>query len=240
MSKSDSNIYGRLGIIGLVVLIIGLMAWMHYYTHKESYDEENMADIAAECRSLAMKKDFIAAHEKLNILASDAEKIPSDYSHVEIKKMRYEDTFNYVFNAEAMHLCAIGDKSSIDRLIFLLSSIPVKGIPISEGTEYDGKWDFDLSTREAHQQYVDYANSFNLRCDVLVDLGIAHHNYSIISSVLPLYKKVPGNLSDKSGSNGKSVSQKLLYSESSKHNAVNKINKAIKEGVFPSIANIIK
>lgn len=229
--------------ISLFVISFGLICyWGMYYSDKDKLKEEEMSLIASECRSLAMNKDFVAAHEKLNILASDAEDNSSDFSYVtEIKKKRYEDTFDYVFNAEAMHLCAIGDKSSLDRLIFLLSSIPIKGAPISEGTEYKIPWlDFDSSRKEAHEQYIDYANSFNLKCDVLVDLGIAHHNYSIISRVLPLYKRVPDFLSKKEGRDGEAVSQKLSYSDSSKFSAIKKINKAIKDEVFPGISTTIK
>jgi hypothetical protein len=161
--------------------IIFMKLHKKFFYNKDEYEEKRMTDIAAECRSLVRQKDFVAAHEKLAILASDAEKVPSDYSHREFKIKRYEDTFNYVFNEEALYLCSIGDNASIDRLTFLLASIPIKGVAITEGTEYKYESDFEISVREEHQQYINSTNSFNQKCDKLVDLGIAHHNYAIIS-----------------------------------------------------------
>jgi hypothetical protein len=95
--------------------------------------------------------------------------------------------------------------------------------------------DFEISVREEHQQYINSTNSFNQKCDKLVDLGIAHHNYAIISRVLPLYKNVPEVLSDKYGGDGWGVIHKISFSDISKQNAKKKVNKAIKDGVFPNI-----
>lgn len=236
MRKQVYNDIIGLGIgSGIILFCIGIGVLMHCSTHKDEYEEKRMTDIAAECRSLAMQKDFVAAHEKLGILASDAEKVPSDYSHREFKIKRYEDTFNYVFNEEALYLCSIGDNASIDRLTFFLASIPIKGVAITEGTEYKYESDFEISVREEHQQYINSTNSFNQKCDKLVDLGIAHHNYAIISRVLPLYKNVPDVLSDKYGDDGWGVIHKISFSDISKQNAKKKVNKAIKDGVFPNI-----
>jgi hypothetical protein len=211
-------------------LIIGLGI---YFEGSDERNDKEMIEIANKCKADALACDFVSAHEKLNTLASDRDGA-NEYDYQRIKEKRYNEVFDYVFNAEAMFLCAKGDKESIDRITFLLSSIPVKGIAIPEGTPYEYEHDFDSDTRDLHKDYIEYASSFNQKCDVLIDLAISNNNYLLIKKVIPLFKTVPEQLKSH-------YKRHLLeYSNSSKKNAILKINKAIRDGVFPNVTQEIK
>lgn len=209
-----------------------------YDERSDERNDKEMIEIANECKADALACDFVSAHKRLNVLASDrdgANDIESNgINYYKIKEKRYNEAFDYVFNAEAMFLCAKGDKESIDRITFLLSSIPVKGVAIPEGTPYEYEDDFDHETKDLHRDYIEYASSFNQKCDALIDLAISNNNYLLIKKVIPLFKTVPEQLKSH-------YKRHLLdYSNSSKKNAILKINKAIRDGVFPNVTQEIK
>lgn len=209
-----------------------------YDERSDERNDKEMIEIANKCKADALARDFVAAQEKLNVLANDRDGSENaeinGINYYKIKEKRYNETFDYVFNAEAMYLCAKGDKESIDRITFLLSSIPVKGVAIPEGTPYQYEFDFDYDTKELHKDYIKYASSFNQKCSALIDLAISNNNSLLIRKVIPLFKDVPEEL--------KSHDKRhpLEYSNSSKKNAILKINKAIKDGVFPNVTQEIK
>lgn len=214
-----------------VLFLIGV--YTEYEKGSDERNEKEMIEIANRCKADALACDFVSAHEKLNTLASDRDGA-NKYNYQRIKEKRYNEVFDYVFNAEAMFLCAKGNKESIDRITFLLSSIPVRGVAIPEGTLYKYDWDFDDDTQDLHKDYIEYASSFNQKCDALIDLAISNNNYLLIRKVIPLFKTVPEQLKthDKE--------HLLEYSNSSKKNAILKINKAIRDGVFPNVTQEIK
>lgn len=127
--------------------------------------------------------DFEAAHEFLEGMRG---------------KSGYEKAYDEVFNAEALYLCAIGDKTSLDRIVFLLSSVPIEGTPVPEGTSFKSKYDVrDMS--DGHSQYIHSVTKYNQKCNMLIDLAISKNNHALAERIMPLYKAVPialDNVSD--------------------------------------------
>ncbi len=193
--------------------------------------------------------DFEAAHKFLDDMNNVS--YPPDGITVGDWEERKEEAFDYVFNAEAMYLCAKGDNESINRLTFLLSGVPIKGVAIPDGTEYNTEYDFETKQLLSHHEYIKYATSFNQKCDALIDLAISNHNFIIIEKVLPLFKAVPNPFKEDSKEvtedqgfrivlSTKHRRQKLTYSNTMKESAILKINKAIRDGMFPNVTQEIK
>lgn len=128
--------------------------------------------------------DFEAAHKILDQIHEDY--LSNSYS--DDKKEKYESAFDYIFNAEAMFLCSKGDEESLNRIIFLLSDIPIEGVAISENQTIEG---VSGEKKEAHEKYVKYATRLNQKCNNLIDFSIAYRKISLAEKILPFYKGVP-------------------------------------------------
>lgn len=190
--------------------------------------------------------DFEAAHKIVDELHDEYVSAGSSFLSRDEQK-KYEAAFDYVFNAEAMFLCAQGDKESLDRIVFLLSNIPVEGMAIPEGTQYK-ETDELYDQRDNHDLYTRYATRFNQKCNTLIDLAIAHRIRSLAERVLPLYKDVPEPikgrehdvdaeaLAKKANPNRSTPdiykSQIITYSRSDKEAATAKVQKAIEKGIL--------
>ena len=133
--------------------------------------------------------DFERAHQILDQLHDDYLS-ESDYSsYKKSKRKKYEDAFDYVFNVEAKALCANGDEESLNRIKYLLSDIPLDGYAIPEGSKYI--YNDVFLKKEEHDLYVNSMTRINEKCNNLMDLAIANHNYYLVERILPFYKKVP-------------------------------------------------
>lgn len=193
--------------------------------------------------------DFEAAHQILDEM-NNRSGLPDGMCVGEWEESK-ERAFEYIFHAEAMYLCSRGDRESIDRLTFLLTDIPIKGVAIPEGTEYETKYDFDDDRLKAHSDYISYATKFNQKCSSLIDLAISNHNFIIVEKVLPLFKSIPDPFTKDSKEvvedqgfrlsvSTKYRKQKLTYTDAMRDMAISKVNKVIREGGFPGISEEIK
>lgn len=191
--------------------------------------------------------DFAEAHKMLDKLHEEA--LSSDFDE---EKDKYEVAASYIFNAEAKFLCAKGDKESMNRIIFLLSDFPSDGVPIPEGTKYTN--DGDLFYRhEKHEEYIRFASRLNQNCNSLIDLAIANHNWELAEKTLPFYKMVPDPIKEKQDDEEAEKKWKkevggtkwiykehtMTYSNIDKLRAIEKLNKAIDDGVFPNVTKHI-
>ena len=124
-------------------------------------------------------------------------------AHKFLEKMRgkpgYEKAYDEVFNAEALYLCANGDKSSLDRVVFLLSSVPVEGTPVLEGTAFKDRYDM-RKMEDEHNLYIRSVTKYNQKCSMLIDLAISKHNEGLAERIMPLFKAVPMSLENVSDS----------------------------------------
>lgn len=162
----------------------------------------------------------------------------------EIAKEKYDMAYDEIFNKEVLFLCANGDNESLNRVVFLLSSVPIEGVAIAEGTEYNYMHDKEANE---HDLYIKSARKYNQKCNTLIDLSIAHHLFPLAQRVIPLIKTIPDPLTfekdvEKSKKEGRwvNVMKKVTYSNIDKENTIKKINKAIDDGVFPSVTEHIK
>lgn len=145
----------------------------------------------------------------------------------------YQEGVDYVFDAEALYLCSIGDKASLDRLSYLISETRIEGNPITNGTTFH-LYDLGYNDREDHKKYISSASAYNTKCDKLIDLAITNHNLDLINRVIQLYKPIPDQLTT-------GIKEQIMhYSHNDKENAVDKVNKAIDNGAFPNITEHIK
>lgn len=190
--------------------------------------------------------DFEAAHKILDQIHEDY----LSHSDDDEKRGKYESAFDYIFNAEAMFLCSKGDEESLNRIIFLLSDIPLEGVAISENQTIGG---VHGEKKEAHEKYIKYATRLNQKCNNLIDFSIAYRKFSLAEKILPFYKGVPDLINntvdvEKTSQHREKnhvveffcVKQIMKYSYSDKENAIKKINKAIDDGVFPDVINHLK
>lgn len=199
LSKGMKTALGAGALLLFLVLIEVVL--VRCLTADDRKDEE-MEQVFADCESATQNYDFEKAHLLLQKMKGDylqAEK----YDLKKKKEERYNDAFDYVFNAEAMYLCAKGDKESLNRIVFLLSSIQIKGVSPSD-------------------EYIESVKRFNQKCSSLIDLAIANNSYTLAQKVLPLFKEVPEKKSD----NGE---EQVVYNRSDKKMAEDKVNQAIKE-----------
>ena len=146
----------------------------------------------------------------------------------------YKEGVEYVFNAEVLYLCSLGDKESLDRIVFLLSELEIDGNPIPEGEKYK-RFHLSSESEKKHNQYVSSVFTFNSRCNKLIDLSIAKHFYGLAERVIPLYKSIPDEINRYS-----SDEVVMKYSDVDKDKAIEKVNNAIDSGVFPNVTEHIK
>lgn len=149
--------------------------------------------------------DFEAAHKMLKGIQDKAD---------------YEKAYDEVFNAEALYLCANGDKSSLDRIVFLLSSVPLEGVPVPEGTTFKSRYDVrDMA--DGHNRYIHSVTKYNQKCNMLIDLAISKHNESLAERIMPLFKAVPMALD-----NASDTVQTMQYSWADKDRAKEKVEQS--------------
>ncbi len=211
---------------------------------KESSNDSKTTNYSSY-QEAARAYDFEAAHKILDQLHEDY----LSYSYINEKEEKYESAFDFIFNAEAMFLCSKGDEESLNRVVFLLSDIPVEGVAISENQTIEGVFD---EQQKAHEKYVKYATRLNQKCNNLIDLSISYRKISLAEKILPFYKGVP-DLINNTVDDVKTtqyweknhinfvfyVKQVMKYSYLDKENAIRKINKAIDDGVFPNVTKHI-
>ena len=147
--------------------------------------------------------DFQAAHEFLEDMQGTKD---------------YEKAYDEVFNAEALYLCANGDKSSLDRVVFLLSSVPIEGTPVPEGTAFKDRYDM-RKMEDGHNLYIRSVTKYNQKCSMLIDLAISKHNEGLAERIMPLFKAVPMSLENVSDS-----VQTMQYSWADRDRAKEKLN----------------
>lgn len=141
---------------------------------KEKYKSEEVVSYD-NYQDALRANDFEAAHKMLEEMQSEA---------------NYEKAYDEVFNAEALYLCANGDKSSLDRIVFLLSSVPLEGVPVPEGTTFKSRYDV-RELADGHNRYIHSVTKYNQKCSMLIDLAISKHNESLAKRIMPLFKAVP-------------------------------------------------
>jgi len=195
----------RRGYIGLLLLAFFLLSSCNLksdlrekYKFEEKVSYDNYQDALRA-------NDFQAAHDFLEEMQGTKD---------------YEKAYDEVFNAEALFLCANGDKTSLDRIIFLLSSVPIEGTPVPEGTTFKSRYDVrDMA--DGHNHYIHSVTKYNQKCSMLIDLAISKHSDSLVERIMPLFKAVPMALD-----NASDTVQTMQYSWADRDRAIEKVEQA--------------
>ncbi len=240
MMKNQIVAAAIIGVIASVWICVGMFSGDRDKGNVQSTKVIRHYDTYQEA---ARAHDFEAAHKILDKMLEDyRNKEVTPYSDswfasnkrhnkesqekYEMEKA-YEEGVEYVFDAELLYLCSLGDKESADRIVFLLSEIKVEGIPIPEGEKGES-----LARRSGNDSYIWSASKYNKICDKVIDLAITNQSIQIIKAILPLYKSIPSEVS--------SDAAVVHHSYKDKDNAIKKINKAIDDGIFPNVREHIK
>lgn len=195
------NIRGR-QLLMLLAVVAMLTACNLKSDLKEKYKTEEVVSYD-NYQDALRANDFEAAHELLEEMRG---------------KPDYEKAYDEVFNAEALYLCANGDKSSLDRVVFLLSSVPIEGTPVPEGTAFKDRYDM-RKMEDGHNLYIRSVTKYNQKCNMLIDLAISKHNEGLAERIMPLFKAVPMSLENVSDS-----VQTMQYSWADRDRAKEKMN----------------
>ena len=170
----------------------------------------------------AVKKgDFETAHNILDSIHDDyVEALGKACAGVEggleIKKFKiirkkYYAAIDYIYSHEITSILTSGDDQAADKVVFLLSEIPLDG-------NVDGSWAPFDSDSPYNQEDVAYKNMcivINKLCDKALTLAINRDNKDFAENIIELYKPdVDGR----------------LYSYSSRAEAKKKYEEAIKDG----------
>lgn len=213
--------------LGWTFLMAFLILSVYLVDNYENEDERQLREareIAEECKSLAMANDFVNAHKKI----IELENCLKSTSYIDDRIEEYNTVYDYVFEAEAMYLCAKGDKESLDRLVFLLLSVPVKGVALPDGYKYEyAKRDgypyacYDLSDEQVynHNLFASEVMRFNQKCDKIINLALSIQQLPLADRIVELYKDVPSLIS---AQEGKHI---IHYSKQAQNEGRNKIDK---------------
>lgn len=102
---------------------------------------------------------------------------------------------DYVFNSEMQYLLANGSKEASDRVLFLLNSLPIKGRRLEEG--YKGTSikteivDGGIGFNRDFAWYCESVNSYNEKCQRIMELCISQGNKYLADKVVRLVKETP-------------------------------------------------
>ena len=138
--------------------------------------------------------DFETAHNILESIHDDyVEALGKACADVEdlqeIKKFKiirkkYYAAIDYIYSHEITSILTSGDDQAADKVVFLLSEIPLDG-------NVDGSWAYFDSDRPEYQEEVAYKNiciEINKLCDKALTLAINRHNKEFAQNIIELYK----------------------------------------------------
>ena len=172
----------------------------------------------------AVKKgDFETAHNILDSIHDDyVEALGKACAGVEggleIKKFKiirkkYYAAIDYIYSHEITSILTSGDDQAADKVVFLLSEIPLDG-------NVDGSWAPFDSDSPYNQEDVAYKNMcivINKLCDKALTLAINRHNKEFAKNIIEHYKSEHEFFSDEESKNFKARDKaKKKYEEAIK------------------------
>lgn len=149
--------------------------------------------------------DFESAHKFLDILYNEyVEGYGSarDYRSNEVREVRekYHAALNDIFKQEMMFLASDGSEQASDKIIYLLTEVPMEGSPHPEGKYSIIKIEEIYDEAKDHVTYCKYVSNFNNLCNKILDLAISQNNQYLAKKVITMYlQNVENEHSDESG-----------------------------------------
>lgn len=153
-------------------------------------DGKEYTSYQAACRA----QDFEAAHEILDILYDkylEGYGVASDYEDISLEKVRakYQAACGYIFKQEMMYCLSDGSEQASDKVLYLLSEIPVEGVPHPEGSYYFHDVDPGFSDGKEHYTYYSWVRNYNGYCTQILDLALSQNNAYLAKKVIGMYKQ---------------------------------------------------
>lgn len=139
-------------------------------------------------------QDFEAAHQFLDHYYNkymERYGKASDYESYGVSEVRsvYQSAANYIFKQEMMYLISDGSEQAADKVLYLLTEIPVEGTPHPEG-QYG--WNMireDCEKAKDHTTYCKWVANYNANCNQIIDLAISQNNNYLAKKALMMYKQ---------------------------------------------------
>ena len=139
-------------------------------------------------------QDFEAAHQFLDHYYNkymEGYGKASDYESYQVKEARsvYQSAANYIFKQEMMYLMSDGSEQASDKVLYLLTEIPVEGTPHPEGRYSWVKIREDCDEAKDHVTYYKWVANYNANCNQILDLAISQNNNYLAKKVITMYKQ---------------------------------------------------
>ncbi len=154
----------------------------------------------------SMHEEFVEALGK----ASADEYKGDEIANFKVVSKKYFAAIDYIYSQEITSLLTNGDEQAADKIVFLLSEIPLDG----DESGYYG--DSDWPRNQSRIAYTNVCIAINKLCDKALTLAINRQNKEFAQNIIELYKP------DFSGSD----------SYKTRDAAKQKLEEAIKDGRF--------
>ena len=191
-------------MIKLAACCLGIIAFVACGSGNKSDNEESFTVTNEDGKTFktyeeaCRAQDFEAAHQFLDHYYNkymEGYGQALDYESYEVRKVRsvYQSAANYIFKQEMMYCISDGSEQAADKVLYLLTEIPVEGTPHPEG-QYD--WTrirAHCSEAKDHTTYCKWVASYNANCNQIIDLAISQNNNYLAKKALMMYKQNVSN-----------------------------------------------
>ena len=93
----------------------------------------------------------------------------------------YNNAAKYIYSSELRFLSTLDEEESWKRALFLIKELPVTGIKYDESTKSDNLYS---KTNVMIELYIEYVNTKNSLCDLLLDLAIDNKKNEVADRVI--------------------------------------------------------
>lgn len=205
---------------------VGATQMMNGYT-----GDEESASADRDYRAACSRGDFETAHAILGDLLET-------YNSSFMRNDDYYTAFSYIYPREIQYILAnLEGDECVDKIIFLLTEIPITGMKPAEGDIDDGG-SFGLAGDISNHsgpgwRYLEYVKNYNALCDNILTLAINRRNQRLAKMVLLQYVEnvsvVEKEIEDPDR-NGNFT--RVTYSYTDLDRAKKKYNNALQLGAF--------
>jgi hypothetical protein len=211
--------YKKFRIAGGVILFaisIGIPCYVIY--------KDFIFDYSVSIGKAVERQDFEKAHDLLIEMSQDSDDAGKGDFWTGRKKSKYTIAYEKVFKAETTYLLNQHNPESSDRLISLISDLPLGATPAIGVTE-------DSDTQKLNEEYLIYAGKFNSICDDILQNAIGTNNRYLAEKILALYKPSLSKTLTESHLFSANA-YKYDYTNEAQVAAHNRFDEAIKAGSF--------
>ena len=191
-------------------------------------DDEESTTADKDYRAACKSGDFETAHVILGELLEEY--------NTTMSSDKYYTAFSYIYPREIQYILDnIEGDECVDKIIFLLTEIPITGTKPAEGDHRDGGQLADyINSRFAEEgKYTEYVKNYNALCDNILALAINRKNQRLAKMVLLQYvENVTAIKKDIEDPNVNGRFSRVTYSNTDKDKAQKKYDDALELGAF--------